>query len=344
MPPARPRAESLSISIPATALWRLCRPPTPRRATYPLPSRYDAPPIPPLSFWIPDTPSPIPRSAPPSAQSLTSNASLPLSCYSQPSHVALTPQLSQATGTPKPTKLLTPVSPYSPYSPTSPYYPLFPYSSVSPTSPQSPDNPYLSPPLPRFAASTLFPLAAPLLPASPLSIFDRAVSPTSPTFLLSRTPSPITPMAATFLRAATPSTIGEGWGTLSPTFLCPRAAPGVPSGPSASLFYAESGGWEGKERRGDVNEEPDLNDKSDEVQATDAGRMEMKNRFFQFLVARRSAAFDRCSGLSSTSLASTSRLAGAWRRLVPKVTVREIERLPSRHNRFSLRGGFGHRA
>ncbi|KAF1360363.1 hypothetical protein EJ07DRAFT_155329 [Lizonia empirigonia] len=341
MPPARPRAESLSISIPATALWRLCRPPTPRRATYPLPSRHDAPPIPPLSFWIPDTPSPIPKSVPPSAESLTSNTSSPLSCYSQPSHAALTLQLAQATCTPQPTKLLTPVSPYSPHSPTSPYYPLFPYSSISPTSPQSPDNPYLSPPLPRFAAS---PLAAPLLPASPLSIFDRAVSPTSPTFLLSRTPSPITPMAATFLRAATPSTNGEGWGPLSPTFLCPRAAPGVPSGPSASLFYAESGGWERKERRGDVNEVPGLNDNGDGVQATDAGRMEMKKRFFHFLAARRAAALDRCSGLSSTLLASTSRLAGAWRRLVPKVTVREIERLPSRHNRFSLRGGFGHRA
>ncbi|KAF2134181.1 hypothetical protein P153DRAFT_409615 [Dothidotthia symphoricarpi CBS 119687] len=63
----RPRATSLRIPIPA-APWRAARPPTPRRATFPLPGTTatspfrltspNAPPIPPLSYWDPDTPSP----------------------------------------------------------------------------------------------------------------------------------------------------------------------------------------------------------------------------------------------------------------------------------------------
>jgi hypothetical protein len=71
MPLCRPRATSLQLSVERLRIttWRPARPPTPRRATYPQPGTApldvtgiadsDAPPVPPLSYWEPETPSPV---------------------------------------------------------------------------------------------------------------------------------------------------------------------------------------------------------------------------------------------------------------------------------------------
>ena len=72
MPLSRPHANSLQLSIDPiqiTSTWRPARPPTPRRATYPQPGTTsltlagpvdsEVPPIPSLSYWEPDTPSPM---------------------------------------------------------------------------------------------------------------------------------------------------------------------------------------------------------------------------------------------------------------------------------------------
>lgn len=68
MPLARPQLCSLTIHVPSVALWRVPRPPTPRRATIPLPETTsssligpispNAPPVPSSSYWEPKTPSP----------------------------------------------------------------------------------------------------------------------------------------------------------------------------------------------------------------------------------------------------------------------------------------------
>lgn len=69
MPLSRPRANSLQLSIERTKTWCPPRPPTPRRSTYPQAGTIslsmagigdsDIPPVPPLSYWEPDTPSPV---------------------------------------------------------------------------------------------------------------------------------------------------------------------------------------------------------------------------------------------------------------------------------------------
>jgi len=64
MQQTRPRPISLSISTTCPAPWRAIRPPTPRRATYPsmstlINANHEIPPVPPLSYWDPDTPSPV---------------------------------------------------------------------------------------------------------------------------------------------------------------------------------------------------------------------------------------------------------------------------------------------
>ncbi|KAH7072680.1 hypothetical protein BKA63DRAFT_48519 [Paraphoma chrysanthemicola] len=105
MASARPRPSSLTIAtVPS---WRTPRPPTPRRATFPspgtkstttsaptsLPASNQAgttPPVPPLSYWLPDTPSPL----------LT----------------ILSPKYAQSHQ-----HLLSPVSPISPNSPLNPF-------------------------------------------------------------------------------------------------------------------------------------------------------------------------------------------------------------------------------
>ncbi|KAF2440855.1 hypothetical protein P171DRAFT_446812 [Karstenula rhodostoma CBS 690.94] len=67
----RPRANSLQLSVERLRVttWRPARPPTPRRSTYPQPGTTsldmigivdsDIPPVPPLSYWEPETPSPM---------------------------------------------------------------------------------------------------------------------------------------------------------------------------------------------------------------------------------------------------------------------------------------------
>ncbi|KAF1920211.1 hypothetical protein BDU57DRAFT_6471 [Ampelomyces quisqualis] len=56
----RPLSSPLTIQPPS---WRAARPPTPRRATFPLPNTTSSPSIvpavPALSYWSPDTPSPF---------------------------------------------------------------------------------------------------------------------------------------------------------------------------------------------------------------------------------------------------------------------------------------------
>lgn len=72
MPLARPRVNSLQLSIEricSTSTWRPARPPTPRRSTYPQPGttslstglsvEIEVPPVPAVSYWEPDTPSPV---------------------------------------------------------------------------------------------------------------------------------------------------------------------------------------------------------------------------------------------------------------------------------------------
>lgn len=71
MPLCRPRANSLQLSVERLRIttWRPVRPPTPRRSTYPQPGstsldmsgivQSDIPPVPPLSYWEPETPSPM---------------------------------------------------------------------------------------------------------------------------------------------------------------------------------------------------------------------------------------------------------------------------------------------
>lgn len=71
MPLHRPRANSLELSIERLRITTWCptRPPTPRRSTYPRPGTtsrdmpgavdLDIPPVPSLSYWEPETPSPM---------------------------------------------------------------------------------------------------------------------------------------------------------------------------------------------------------------------------------------------------------------------------------------------
>jgi hypothetical protein len=71
MPLCRPRATSLQLSVERLRIttWRPARPPTPRRSTYPQPGTTtldmtgiadsNIPPVPPLSYWEPETPSPM---------------------------------------------------------------------------------------------------------------------------------------------------------------------------------------------------------------------------------------------------------------------------------------------
>jgi hypothetical protein len=68
MPVGRPRANSLHIAIPTAGnqQWKAVRPSTPRRSTYPQAgtalvtiadiANLDSPPVPPISYWEPDTP------------------------------------------------------------------------------------------------------------------------------------------------------------------------------------------------------------------------------------------------------------------------------------------------
>ncbi|KAF2832558.1 hypothetical protein CC86DRAFT_377708 [Ophiobolus disseminans] len=77
-PPSRPRLKPLNVPPP----WRAPRLPTPRRATFPPagpPPGVSAPPVPPLSFWTPDTPfSPInPFLIPPQTPATRAHALFP---------------------------------------------------------------------------------------------------------------------------------------------------------------------------------------------------------------------------------------------------------------------------
>ncbi|XPS79128.1 hypothetical protein M3J09_011115 [Ascochyta lentis] len=345
MPLARPRANSLSIPIPTAAFWCLRRPPTPRRATHPLPANYDIPPVPPLSFWVPETPSPFPTNSPAPTSPISSSPT-PASCCSQSGDPSPPPHLKPSTSTSDSRKLLLP-----------PISPPLPSSPRSPISPQSPHNPFLSPPLPRWNATALFTLASPLLPASPLSIFDRAISPTSPTFLLSRTPSPVTPNWAdyTFLRTATPSlaeeeceekTKSEGQkkdkggdeshADLSPTFLCPRTAP-VPQMPIAAEPTPNL------ERSHSTTSTALLNSTAETT--THPEREKMKLEFYHFLAARRVATMQTLCTPHAASPPSKRRLARWWEKLVPRAMMtEESKEVPRRRGRFSGWSGFLTRA
>lgn len=356
MPPARPRANSLSIPIPTIGLWHLRRSPIPRRATYPLPIDHDTPPVPSLSFWDSETPSPFPTSVPSMASTTTplmiqtssssqqnstiSPKSTPSSCYSQTREVTMAPEQAviaispEATSPAKPC-LLPPLP--------SPYSVISPYSPISPTSPHSPYNPFLCPPPPRLT-TPFFRLASPLLPASPLSIFDRAISPTSPTLLLRRTPSPVTPTwQPTFRRSATPSMAAcSTWDGLSPTFLSPRTPPAI----SRANTRVEA--VQTLERRRSSaslsTASPPPTVEAEEVDTTEAEtqRKEMKIEFYHFLAAKRAAAMNRLSTSPSVK-SEKSRRAKVWKKLLPRGKVAEIDDEPSRRRRFRVWSGIGSR-
>ncbi|KAF2033738.1 hypothetical protein EK21DRAFT_85906 [Setomelanomma holmii] len=170
MSSARLRPSLLTIATPS---WRAPRPPTPRRATFPLPGTTSTslsskaivtPPVPPLSYWLPDTPS-------------------PLTAISSPRHAQ------------------SPVLPLSPASPMNPFLvpptrcnksALFPIaSSLLPASPLSIFDSAVSP---NFLLSrTPTPTRIFLLPASPISL--------SPRFLFPRTP-PCVPVIKTRRRVS----------------------------------------------------------------------------------------------------------------------------------------------
>lgn len=64
MQQTRPRPISLNISTTCPVPWRAILPPTPRHATYPsmsalINAKNEVPPVPPLSYWDPETPSPF---------------------------------------------------------------------------------------------------------------------------------------------------------------------------------------------------------------------------------------------------------------------------------------------
>ncbi|KZM23143.1 hypothetical protein ST47_g5624 [Ascochyta rabiei] len=341
---------SLFIPIPTTALWRLCRPPTPRRATYPLPADYDAPPVPPLSFWIPETPSPLPTCSAVTTSPISSTPALS-SCYSQPNDPTRPPHLDRSAGPPGPRSLLLPT--------VSPYLPAPPRSPISPTSPQSPHNPFLSPPVPHWNETALITLASPLLPASPLSIFDRAISPTSPTFLLSRAPSsPATPNWAeyTFLRTATPSLAdgereesrseekqgGDACADLSPTFLWPRPAPSLPRTiHTISPSSIEVGNEQSLQRSYSTTTTPPFLNSSAETSPSAPSttpsqeRKKLKVAFYHVLAARRAAAMQTLAAPTRASPLPKRPLAKLREKLAPDARVESRQCEPDRLRRIS---------
>ncbi|KAF7674057.1 hypothetical protein GT037_007823 [Alternaria burnsii] len=160
MPSVRPRPTSLIIPPTSTTLWRAPRPPTPRRATYPsmytsINFNHEAPPVPALSYWDPDTPSPFV-----SIRSRDSSDS-PMNPYLAPSPESSTNHLYLF---PRATPLL-PASPLSMFD--------------SPLSPRALS--FLRTPTPTPTRTTF------LLPASPLPVTSPFLT---PSFLFPRTPPP----------------------------------------------------------------------------------------------------------------------------------------------------------
>jgi hypothetical protein len=372
MPFARPGASSLSIPIPTASLWRLRRPPTPRRATHQQPAYNDAPPVPALSFWDPETPSPLPptlplmlsRSVPLTRGTNTSTQEDPAmrctstasSWYCQIEGSSMPPEQAVTPIPPrKPRLVLPPPSPYSttsPYSSTSPRSLLSHYSPISatsPASPHSPYNPYFSPPASR-PTTKFFRLASPLLPASPLSIFDRAISPTSPTFLLSRPPSPGTSTQQfTSLRTVTPSIAERStWDGLSPTFLWPRTPPVVPQRSTFLEHDNEAEEVQALQPRCPSASQPGLRpptivEQVECFRAEDVHRREMRIEFYHFLAAKRAAVLNRLSISPSDQSEEVRRVRG-WKRLFPGSKVRDADDGSRRRKRFSVRSGIGYRA
>ncbi|KAF2683291.1 hypothetical protein K458DRAFT_452793 [Lentithecium fluviatile CBS 122367] len=130
----RPRPNPLHIPIPHTHQWCAPRPPTPRRSTYPQPGTtsadmpcdidLDAPPVPPLSFWEPDTPEAL---MPPSSSYSPCNP-----FFYSPPHSPLSPNALFPTASP-----VLPASPLSIFdrilSPMTPTF-LFPRTPPLPLS------------------------------------------------------------------------------------------------------------------------------------------------------------------------------------------------------------------
>ncbi|KAG9196416.1 hypothetical protein G6011_01537 [Alternaria panax] len=160
MPSVRPRPTSLTISTASTTVWRAIRPPTPRRATYPSMSTSinfdgEAPPVPALSYWDPDTPSPF--------TFICSRVS-----PSSPTNPYLSPLPESSTDQPCLFPKATPLLPASPLS-------IF----DSPLSPRA--LTFLRTPTPTPTETTFLLPASPLLTTSPLL---------TPSFLFPRTPPP----------------------------------------------------------------------------------------------------------------------------------------------------------
>jgi hypothetical protein len=171
----RSRPASVTLTI-YPASWRAPRPPTPRRATFPLPHITSTslspivsctPPVPVLSYWIPDTPSPFSSEHP-----------------SSPINPFLVP--------PPPHSLFRMASPLIPASPLSLFdYAISPRFVVSPMgstcairmSPMSPTF-LFSPSATPTPASQTFPVSL----SSPQGTFLLPLSPPSPSFLYPRTP------------------------------------------------------------------------------------------------------------------------------------------------------------
>jgi hypothetical protein len=362
MPLARSKANSLSIPIPTAPFLRLRRPPTPRRATYPLCLVRNTPPVPALSFWDPEIPSPLSPTSPSVSSAgmllsiktdnskqqdqVMSRTSATSSWYSHTEETTLSSEQAITPISPLRPRLLPPKSLYSNISPlsrTSPSSARLPFSpDAADTSKSSllPYNPFLSPPVPRLTIK-LFRLASPLLPASPLSIFDRAISPTSSTFLHSRAPSPGTPnQHFTFLTTATPSMADcDTWDGKSPTFLWPRTPPAIPHNDLAvPERYEGINSNHTLERCRSPSTAPSLSppnrlDQHEDAETEDVRRKEMRIEFYHFLAAKRASALDRLSAPPWTKSEKSPRARGRKSRVVGGG--------PSRRRSFKARSGLG---
>ncbi|KAH3915876.1 hypothetical protein HBI56_040790 [Parastagonospora nodorum] len=168
----RPACMSLAISTPA---WRAPRPATPRRATFPLPGTTSTsslpdiagtPPVPALSYWLPETPSPLSSTAP-----------------SSPVNQFLLPLPSEP--------LFSIASPLLPASPLSMFdYSMSPGFTVSPMSSTFGIG-AMSPVSPTFLFSRT--------PTPTTVTFAKLSSPTARSFLL-----PMSPLSPRFMYPRTP--------------------------------------------------------------------------------------------------------------------------------------------
>jgi hypothetical protein len=166
----RSRGASISLTV-ATPSWRAPRPPTPRRATFPLcrfltssvTNTIRTPPVPALSYWLPDTPSPF------------------------------SPKM--------------PMSPVSPFLvPPPPQQPLF--RIVSPLIPASPLSMFDMAVSPGYAVSPMgSTFGVGISPLSPTFFFSRTPTPTRVTFASPAQQTfllPISPLSPRFMYPRTP--------------------------------------------------------------------------------------------------------------------------------------------